>query len=193
MRLATLPWLAAPSVDRPVHPSPEAVRDDRSRMARPWTAALGGTGGGPRVHGRGTANDASAPFWRTLAGGSAGMKRRGLSGPRWDREPVGVLRYVIWIPGDDPWRRAPLQRAIDRLDLGQHRALRGIEVQPPNGSLRIAFDLEGRPRYAAREAERAFASLWYDAFGERGAPHCGDLVEPAIQRARPARRRDHGE
>ncbi len=81
-------------------------------------------------------------------------------------------RYVIQtVEAPESWRLGLLRRAVGRLDLGD--AVRGIEVDGSDGLLQLTIEVGGRSRRAARRAERAFAEVWYDAFGERDAEHLG--------------------
>lgn len=46
-----------------------------------------------------------------------------------------------------------------------------------DGRLLVQMELAGSLRKVARNGEEAFATAWYDAFGVRGSPHSGRLVD----------------
>ena len=78
----------------------------------------------------------------------------------------------------ESWRFGLLARAIARLDMDA-AAVRAIDAVASDGLVHVEIEVAGRSRRAARRAERAFDQVWYDAFGERDAPHAGRFVERA--------------
>lgn len=73
---------------------------------------------------------------------------------------------------------APLERAFARMTSGDQEVLRRAAVAIVDGHLVVEMELTGSRRNAVRAGEDAFATAWYDAFGERGSSHLGRLVEP---------------
>jgi hypothetical protein len=69
-----------------------------------------------------------------------------------------------------------LERAVARLRIPGDGVVQRVDVQAPDGRLWLAIDLAEAEARAVVEAEKLFALLWYDAFGDRTARHLGRLV-----------------
>jgi hypothetical protein len=73
-------------------------------------------------------------------------------------------------------RVAQLERAVARLQIAEDGVVRRVDVAAPNGRLQVAMELAAAEARAVAEAERLFAFLWYDAFGDRTARHQSRLI-----------------
>jgi hypothetical protein len=88
-----------------------------------------------------------------------------------------MARYEIKTLKDgSPVAVHQLERAVARLEILEEGVVTRVDVGAAGGRVQVAMDLAGWGSRAIAEAERVFALVWYDAFGDRTARHLGKLV-----------------
>lgn len=111
-----------------------------------------------------------------VAGARSGDHRWDTADPVHGAGQTPSPRYQVRVEGHGDEQLATLRRAIGRLrETGRLVTAVGAERDDDGITMTIALRRPGL--LAAREAERVFAYLWYDAFGVREVAHRGRFID----------------